>query len=100
MPWDMRWWPAAACARCSNASCGCLPFTLLWLLSPLVALAVGAVIVALQLQGAINCLERDPQGQGNAGLTGANWVGISLGLLGWGMIVAWAVREVSTSAIA
>ena len=99
-----RWWPRGLAVVIFL--CGCLPFTLLWLLSPLVALAVGAVIVALQLalvlqlQDAINCLERDPQGQGNAGLTGANWVGISLGLLGWGVIVAWAVREVSTSAIA
>lgn len=99
-----RWWPRGLAVVIFL--CGCLPFTLLWLLSPPAALAVGAVIVALQLalalqlQGAINCLERDAQGQGNAGLTGGDWVGIGLGLLGWGVILAWALRAISTSAIA
>jgi len=76
---------------------GCLPFTVLWLLSPFAALAVVACIavlqvaLALQLQCAINYLERDSEGEGNALLTSANWLGIGVGLLGWGLLVTGAV---------
>jgi hypothetical protein len=78
--------------------CGCLPFTVLWLLSPFTALAVGTVIVALQValalhvQGAINCLEGAPQAAGNARLTGISWVGITMAMLGWGAVLAWMSR--------
>ena len=73
---------------------GCLPFTVLWLLSPFAALAVAACIavlqvaLALQLQDAINYLEQDPGGERNARLTGANWVWAGVGLLGWGAVIS------------
>lgn len=91
-----RWWPRGLAAVIFL--CGCLPFTVLWLLSPFAALAVGAVIVALQValalqvQGAINCLEGDSQAAGNARLTGISWVGIIMGMLGWGAVLAWMLR--------
>ncbi|MDQ0651414.1 hypothetical protein [Pseudomonas cedrina] len=86
-----HWWPR--CLAVMIFVCGCLPFTMLWLLSPFAALAVAACIavlqvaLALQLQCAINHLERDPEGEGNACLTRANWLGIAGGLLGWGLLV-------------
>lgn len=86
-----HWWPR--CLAVMIFVCGCLPLTVLWLLSPFAALAVAACIavlqvaLALQLQCAINHLERDPEGEGNACLTRANWLGIAAGLLGWGLLV-------------
>ncbi|MBV4453695.1 MULTISPECIES: hypothetical protein [Pseudomonas] len=89
------WWPR--CLATVIFLGGCLPFTVLWLLSPFAALAVVACIavlqvaLALQLQCAINHLERDPEGEGNARLTRANWLGIAGGLLGWGLLVTGGV---------
>lgn len=90
-----QWWPR--CLAVMIFVCGCLPFTALWLLSPFAALAVAACIavlqvaLAVQLQCAINHLERDPEGEGNAGLTRANWLGIAGGLMGWGLLVTTGV---------
>lgn len=87
-----RWWPR--CLAVAIFLGGCLPFTLLWLLSPFTALAlvvciaVLQVALALQLQGAINYLECDPGGVGNGRLTSANWGWAVAGLLGWGGIIA------------
>lgn len=96
---DYRWWPR--CLAVAVFVGGCLPFTLLWLLSPFVALAVAAGIavclaaLALHVQRAINALEFDPLGQGNAQLTGANWLGIAAGVMGWAVTMAWGLRAVS-----
>ena len=90
-----HWWPR--CLAVAIFVCGCLPFTVLWLLSPFAALAVAACIamlqvaLALQLQDAINHLEHDPDGAGNMHLTSANWVAIVVGLLGWGWVVTGVV---------
>lgn len=87
-----RWWPRGLAVVIFL--CGCLPFTLLWLLSPTIALAIVACIavlqvaLALQLQGAINHLERDPAGAGNGGESGANWLWAVAGLLCWGAVIA------------
>ena len=86
-----HWWPRWLAAVIFVG--GCLPFTVLWLLSPFAALAVVACIavlqvaLALQLQCAINHLEQDPEGEGNARLTRAEWLGVGVGLLGWGLLV-------------
>ncbi|WP_135290060.1 hypothetical protein [Pseudomonas kairouanensis] len=100
---DYHWSPR--CLAVAVFVGGCLPFTLLWLLSPFAAWAVVAGIAALlvaltlQVQAAINYLELDPQGQANARLTDANWVGIAVGVAGWLVVIAWAVTVASTSAI-
>lgn len=100
---DYRWSPR--CLAVAVFVGGCLPLTGLWMLSPFTALAVAAgigalqVALALQLQAAINYLELDPQGQANAQLTDANWVGIAVGVAGWLVVIAWAVTVASTSAI-
>ena len=100
---DYHWWPR--CLAVAVFVGGCLPFTVLWLLSPFTALAVAAgiaafqVALAVQLQAAINYLELDPQGQANARLTDANWVGIAVGVMGWSVVIAWAVTVAFTPAI-
>lgn len=97
---DYRWSPR--CLAVAVFVGGCLPFTVLWLLSPFTALVVAGgvaafqVALALQLQDAINYLECDPQGQGNERLTDANWVGVAVGLVGWAAVIAWCVRAVFT----
>lgn len=99
---DYHWWPRGLATAAFVG--GCLPFTVLWLLSPFTALAVAAgiaafqVALALQLQAAINYLELDPQGQANARLTDANWVGIAVGVTGWLVVIAWAVTVAPTPA--
>lgn len=100
---DYHWSPR--CLAVAVFVGGCLPFTLLWLLSSPAAWAVAACIavfqvaLALQLQDAINYLERDPQGHGNARLTDADWAGVAVGLMGWMVVIVWWVRVVSTPAI-
>jgi predicted MFS family arabinose efflux permease len=92
---DYRWSPR--CLAVAVFVGGCLPFTVLWLLSPFVALVVVACIavfqlaIAVQLQMAINHLERDVNAVGNARMTDANRVAIAAGLLGWGMVVTGAM---------
>jgi len=96
-----RWWPRATAL--GLIACGLLPFTYLFFVTAMTAMKLGVCLMIVQIslfvqvQGAVNLIEGDTQGEANNRLTWANaiWIVFGLGMWSLGFIGAFHEQGLS-----